>query len=122
MTASTLDSHSLGHVTSEESNKDSQLFQQAMPGSDSNYLISLDLFGAMRTINVKGTYTSTDGTISTFISWLDGLVNGNQSTKSYYSEKSGVTYTVLVNNVRWSGEEAGVNFVNYEISLLEAAA
>jgi len=121
MTASTLNGQSIGTVNSEQFTKDAQLFQQAMPGSDSNSLISLDLFGASRTIDVKGRYTASNGNIQTFIVWLDSLVNGNQSVIPYYSEKSTVTYNVLVNTVNWSGDEAGVNYVDYELNLLEAA-
>lgn len=112
---------SMGTVMSEESSKDAQLFQQPMPLSDSSSAIMLDLFGAGRTITIKGIYTIADGVISSFISELDSLISGNQGVKIYHSDKSGSNYNVLVQSVRWSGEEAGVNFVDYEISVVEGS-
>jgi hypothetical protein len=113
---------SMGNITSEESTKDSQLFQMPIPLSDSSSAVMLDLFGASRTITVKGRYTTADGTISAFIAELDALVNGTQTTKVYHSDKTGGNYNVLVQSIRWSGEEAGINFVDYEIVLTEGSA
>ena len=45
---------SIGTVNSEESNKDAQLFQMPIPLSDSTSTVMLDLFGASRTITIKG--------------------------------------------------------------------
>lgn len=111
---------SLGTVSSEEQTKDSNLFQTPLPGSDSSQLIALDLFGAARTIIIKGTFAISDGTISTMIGQLDALVNGTQTTKIFHSDKSGSSYNVLVQTVRWSGGEGGVNLVEFEITMLEA--
>ena len=122
MTYSLTNMTSLGAVTSEESSKDAQLFQSPMPLSDSDKTIMLDMFGASRTITIKGRYTVDDGVIATFISQLDALVNGQQIVRTYHSDKSGSNYNVLVQSVRWSGEEAGVNFVDYEIQLTEGSA
>lgn len=113
---------SLGTVISEESTKDSQLFQQPMPLSDSSSAIMLDLFGASRNITIKGKYTAGDGTISTFIAELDALVSGTQTSKTYHSDKTGVSYTVLVQSVTWSADEGGVNLVDYTINLVEGSA
>lgn len=122
MTYTLTDITSLGTVTKEESRKDAQLFQQPLPGYDSTSAFMLDIFGASRTITIKGRYTIADGTISTFIVALDALINGVQTVRQYHSDKSGVTYNVLVQSVTWSSEEAGVNFVDYEIQLIEGSA
>jgi hypothetical protein len=102
--------------------KDAQLFQMPIPRSPSNQLIALDLFGAQRTISIDGVWTSSDGTISTFISWLDGLVSGTQTTKSYASDTSGTSYTVFVQTTEWKREGGEVNLINYSITMLEAAS
>jgi len=117
----TLGGSSLGTVTKEDSTKDAQLFQMPMPLSDSTQAIMLDLFGVSRTISISGVYTTADGTISTFITWLDGLVNGTQSSIVYHSDKSGANYNVLIMNARWSSEEGAVSKVNYDITLVEGA-
>jgi len=93
-----------------------------IPMSDSRDTIMLDLFGASRTITITGIWTAGDGTISTFITWLDGLVNGTQTPISFVSDKSGVPYTVLVQSVKWSSEEAGVNKLDYTINMVEGSA
>ena len=113
---------SLGTVKSERVNKDAQLFQMPLPRSDSNQLIALDLFGAQRTITIEGVYTVSDGTISTFVSQLDSLINGVQITRTYSSDTSGTTYNVFVQTVEWSRGEAEVNLVHYTITMLEAVS
>jgi hypothetical protein len=110
---------SLGTVTSEDSTKDAQLFQMPIPRSDSNAAIMLDLFGVNRTISIRGVFTGTTGEIATFIGQLDALANGVQTNKTYHSDKSNVSYTVLVQTVRWNAEEGAVTKVNYEINLIE---
>jgi hypothetical protein len=113
---------SMGTVNKEESVKDANLFFTAMPGSDSANAIQLDIFGATRTITVSGIYASTDGTISTFVAALDALVNGAQTaTKTFHSDKSGVSYEVLVTSVTWTCEEGGVNKVEYTIVMQEGS-
>lgn len=112
----------MGTVISEESSKQSGLFQSALPGTDSSDAFLMDLFGASRTITISGKFVQGDSgyaTIALFIAALDGLINGSQSAKSFVSGKSGVTYTVLVDNVTWSSEEGGVNLVEYTISMIE---
>ena len=115
----TLGGHSLGTVRSESVDKDAQLFQMPIPRSPSNQLVAFDLFGAQRTISIEGTWTVNDGTISTFISWLDGLISGTQSSISYASDTSGNSYTVVVQTTTWKRGEGEVNKLDYSITLLE---
>ena len=112
---------SIGTVNSEESNKDAQLFQMPIPLSDSTSTVMLDLFGASRTITIKGRFTTADGAIATFISELDALVNGQQSVRVYHSDKSGSDYYVLIQGARWSSAEGGVNFVDYTIEMIQGS-
>ena len=112
---------SLGTVINEESTKDSNLFFMTIPGSDSTSAFALDILGTQRTITIKGVFTSADGTISTMISQLDGLVNGTQTKRNYHSDKSGSTYGVYIQSVRWSSEEGAVSKLDYEIVMTEGA-
>ena len=109
----------VGTIISEDSTKDAQLFQTPIPASDSDAAILLDLFGVVRTINIKGVYTAADGTISTFVQALDALVSGSQVAQTFTSDKSGTTYTGYVTTVTWSSEEGGVSKVDYNINLVE---
>lgn len=113
----------LGTVRSETRSKDAQLFQQPMPGQDSSNALVLDVFGVTGEIKIKGDYTSDEGSISTFIAFLNGLVGGSQKQKHYVSDKWNPIvgyYGVYIQDVNISAEEAGVNKVNYEISMIEA--
>lgn len=123
MTYSLTNMTTLGTVNSEEVVKDAQLFQMPMPASNSSAALLLDLFGAFRTITIKGTFVVGDGglTIAQFIGQLDALANGNQAKRTYYSDKSATSYGVYVQTVRWSGEEAAVSQVDYELTLYEGA-
>lgn len=117
----TLGGVDLGTITAEDSSKDAQLFQQAMPRQDSRFLISLDIFGVQRTIGVSGRKTGSEAEIQAFIVAIDALVNGVQVPINYTSEKSGATYKVVIQNIKWTGERGGVNYVDYTLDLLECA-
>jgi len=107
----------LGVVTDEDINKDAQLFQMPLPATDSSGLVGLDLFGATKTITIKGKYVGT--AISTFVAQIQGLVSGTQNIKTYVSDTAG-SLKVLVQNVRWNYETGVPNVINYELSMLEA--
>lgn len=113
---------SLGTVTKETNDKDSGLFEMALPSSDSSSKILLDLFGASRTISISGTYIGADLTaVQTFITQLDALINGNQTQKTFVSEKSGASYLVLITSTNWEGEEGAPLKVNYTINMSEGS-
>jgi hypothetical protein len=115
---------SLGTIENESSSKSAQLFQQPMPVSDSNQAILLDLFGASRTIQISGRfYEGQDSmTVTDFIAELDGLISGSQTAKTYFSDKTGVSYTVLVDGVSWKVTQGEVTIVSYDITLIEGSA
>ena len=107
----TLDGITLPNVTREDLNKDAGLFQLALPGSDSDSTITLDLFGASKTITLTGVYvattsndysvTSYGGTLwasltdsqkvlvnsSMFINVLESFIDGAQATVDFHSDK-----------------------------------
>lgn len=113
---------SLGTVRSEDVTKDAQLFQMPMPASDSSQLIALDLFGAAKTIDIKGIFNGTLPEINTFIGQLQNLVNGSQLVRRYTSEALGGNVYVLVQNIKWTYEEGVPNKINWDISMLEASS
>lgn len=113
---------SLGTVRNETVNKDAQLFQMPMPGYDSRFLIALDLFGAQRTIRIDGTYIGNSVQIASFIAELDALINGNQTNRTYTSDVSGKSYSVVIQTIEFKRSEAEVNKVDYSIDMLECSA
>jgi len=114
---------SMGTVIQEYSTKDAGLFTNAMPMQDSSSQLILDIFGATRTINIKGVYTIGDSpaypTIASFIADLDNLVNGSQTMKTYVSDKSGASYTGLVSSVYWNADSGNPNQVDYTITFIQ---
>jgi len=116
----TIDGHALGTITQERINKDAQLFQMPLPRTDSDKLIALDLFGVQRTITLDAVWTVVNGDIPTFLTWLDGLVNGEQITKVYATDTTGTSYNVFVNTVDYRRAEGEVNLITYSITMLEA--
>jgi hypothetical protein len=120
-TDGTIFTNGLGAVRGESVSKDAQLFQMPMPTQDSPYAIILALFGTLRTINLSGTFTSTDGAISTFISELDGLTSGLQSTRKYHSDTSGQDYFVFISKTDWKRAEGEVNKIDWSIDMIEGA-
>ena len=122
----TLNGQNLGNIQGEDSQKSSQLFQMPMPGNDSTQAYLQDLFGVIRTISLKGVWAAGDtqgsiNSIASFITFLDGLVNGVQSSIVYHSGKSGQSYNVLVDSVRWSSQEGDLNKLDWEINLIEGS-
>lgn len=114
----------LGTVQSEESAKDAGLFFSPIPGSDSSSALQLDIFGATRTITIKGTWSPefTDyANRAAFIADLDALINGAQSSKTYHSDTSNQDYTVLVSNAQWTASEGDPNSIEYTITLQEGS-
>lgn len=112
---------SLGVVKSESFSKDSNLFKQPLPRSNSTASIVLDLFGAGATITISGAYTTSHGTISTMVTELKALIDGQQTRRTYTSDVSG-TYNIYVTSVKFDVQEgAGTTTINYEIEMMEGA-
>ena len=115
---------SLGTIQNITSTKDSNLFKQAMPGNDSSQSIVLDLFGAERTITVKGVFTaSTIAALTTFVLQLDALIAGTQSGITFNASDISQSYTVRILNVEWVYDsDEGPMKIAYTIQMQEGAA
>ena len=79
----------MGKLTNEKVNKDSQLFQQPMPGSPSSSTIVLDLFGATKTITIDGEFYDETNMVE-FITELEGLVSGIQTHYHWSRDRKSV--------------------------------
>jgi len=110
----------LGTVRSESITKDSDLFAMNMPLSDSDATFILPaLFGVSRNIKIEGTFTTSDGTITTFLDQLYGLIDGSTSSKKYHSDTTGHDYYVAIASVEGKRGEAEVSKIDWSISMTE---
>jgi len=119
----TINGTSVGYVQSEVHTKDSNLFQQPIPTSDSSSSILLDLFGVTKNISVTGTFTGSLANINTFISAIETIENGSQSGVTWVSSLS--TYgnkTVFIKSFSWTYATGSPLKINYQLELTEGAS
>ena len=112
----------LGDVTSESSTKSSNLFNQPIPFSDSDASLIMDLFGTGRTITVTGVKTGTIEQMRTFVTDIESLQNGSQSSLTFVSSWTNVNKNVLIQDFTHDKANADESKVNYTLTLLEGTA
>ena len=112
----------LGDVSSESSTKSSNLFNQPMPFSDSDATLIMDLMGTNRTITVTGVKTGTVAAMRTFITDIEGLQNGAQSSLTFVSSWTNVNKSVLIQDFTHDKASGDENKVSYTLTLLEGNA
>jgi len=116
----TLNSTDLGTITRETQTKDSNLFFYPLPLSDSNEALLLDLMGTSRTITVEGyKISTTKATLTTFVTTIETLQNGEQSGVTYVGDFITTNKTVQVQTFTWDWVEADVNRIKYTLTLLQ---
>jgi len=120
--AASIGSKSLGTVNSESSTKSSNLFNQPIPFSDSDATLIMDLMGTSRTITVTGVKTGTVAELRTFVTDIEGLQNGEQSSLTFVSSWTNVNKNVLIQEFTHDKSEADENRVSYTLTLLEGQA
>lgn len=118
----TLDGTDLGNIQTETQNKDSSLFNQPLPGSDSSTSILLDLFGVTRTISIDGIKSGTAAVLNTFITAIEALIAGGQSGVTFVSSLSTfANKTVFVKSFNWDYVKGDPNKISYRLELTEGA-
>lgn len=120
--AATIGTESLGDVASESSTKSSNLFNMPIPFSDSDATLIMDLMGTSRTITVVGVKTGTVAALRTFITDIEGLQNGSQSSLTFVSSWTNVDKNVLIQDFSYDKGSADENKVSYTLVLLEGTA
>ena len=120
--AASIGGKSLGNVLSESSSKSSNLFNQPIPFSDSDSALIMDLMGTNRTITITGVKTGTVASLRTFITDIEGLQNGSQSSLTFVSSWTNANKNVLIQDFTHDKIEADENKVSYTIILLEGTA
>lgn len=117
--AATIGGKSLGDVSSENSTKTSNLFNTPLPFSDSDASLIMDLMGTSRTITISGVKTGTVAQLRTFITDIEGLQNGEQSSLTFVSSWTNVDKNVLIQDFTHDKTGADENRVSYTLTLLE---
>ncbi len=112
----------LGDVSSESSTKSSNLFNQPLPFSDSDAALIMDLLGTSRTITVIGVKTGSVAEMRTFVTGIEGLQNGQQSSLVFVSSWTNVNKNVLIQDFTHDKGSGDENKVGYTLTLLEGTA
>lgn len=114
----TLGTINLGIVKSESSSKESNLIFQAIPYSDSDKAITLDLMGTTRTLTISGEKVDTPTNLVTFISNIETAQNGQQTGLTYTGDMiSGIT--VFIQSFSWDYVSGDPNRISYTLTLYE---
>lgn len=115
----TIDGNSLGKVQNESQTKDSNLFMQPLPYSDSVDSILMDLFGTGRTITIEGKITGDKTALQTFVGAIEGIQDGRQSGSVYVGDLITSNKTVLIQTFNWNYQAANVGSLPYTLTLME---
>lgn len=115
----TLDLIDLGKIQTESQTKSSQLFNQPLPGSDSDEAILLDIFGVSKTVTIDGIITGNQTVLRTFITSIESIQNGSQEGSDFVSTLviSPASIKVLIENFSWNYSKGTVNSLDYSLEL-----
>ncbi len=112
----------LGTVTSENSTKSTALFNQPIPFSDSDASLIMDLMGTSRTITVTGVKNGAVAALRTFITDIEGLQTGQQSSLTFVSSWTNVNKNCLIESFTHDKISADESKVTYTLVLVEGTA
>ena len=119
----TINSVDLGDIKSEGDSKLSNLFIQAIPFSDSDETLLMDLFGANRTITLTGIKTGTTAELNTFVDNIEALQDADQGAGytfvSSWRTSPGKDKTVLIEDFTHTKAEADESKLGYTLVLFE---
>lgn len=115
----TLNSINLGKVQSEKINKTSGL--EIIEGifEDSSENLISDFSAPKREITVTGIYTELDGTLATFISNINSIIDGTQDDSVVYNSDLSGAINVFVMSWDYNYTAGNVEFIDYSIKLIE---
>lgn len=121
----TINSIDLGEIKSETDSKSSNLFMQALPFTDSDSTLLMDLLGANRTITLSGVKTGTTAECNTFIDNIEALQDADQGSGftfvSSWRTSPGKDKTVLIEEFTHDKVEADESRVTYTLVLFEGS-
>jgi hypothetical protein len=116
----TLATKDLGTIETETQTKESNLFFQPLPYSDSTSAILLDLMGTSRTIQIEGMWIdTTKSNLQTYVSDIESIQNGQQSGSTYVGDFVTTDKTVLIQTFTWTWSAGDPGRIKYSLSLVE---
>jgi len=111
----------LGTVQSESQVKATGLFNMPLPLSDSDEALLMDIFGTSRTITVTGIKTGAVAALRTFVTDIEGLMNGEQESLTFVSSWTNVNKNVLIQDFTHDKAAADETSISYTITLIEGS-
>jgi len=105
--------------------KESQTWEIAIPASDSNATIVIDLLGTKRVISLTGTVQGTTTQLDSFVNNMSVFLNSGQ----YLLAASGLTftadrpastsYTVIMKTFDWEYNSGTINAIEWSATLIQ---
>lgn len=108
----------LGDIQRENQVKTSGLFILPIPGHDSDEVVLLDLFGNSTTITIEGRFVGTNAQLRTFVSAIEALQSGTQTTSTYEGGLLAGSIDVLIQEFSWDYMQGQVRDLKYVLTLV----
>lgn len=115
----TLNGINLGIITKETQAKNSNLFINPLPLSDSSQSILLDVFGTQRDITITGEIVGNTSTLTGFISNIEAIQNGKQEGVAYVGDLVTSSKNVFINTFDWDYNGGEPTRLTYTLGLIE---
>jgi len=90
-----------------------------MPLSDSDKALLLDIFGTTRTITISGFKTGAVADLRTFVTDIEGIMDGSQASSDFVSSWTNVTKKVLIKEFSHDKLAADETKLSYTLTLIE---
>ena len=115
----TIGSVTLPNISRISPTKESNLFSQPLPYSNSNETILMDLLGTTRNVAIKGRLVGDLTAIQNFIASIEAIQNGSQTGSVLTCDLYTSTKTILIQTFSVEYEEGSPNEITYDLTLQE---
>lgn len=115
----TLGGVTLPNVSRINPSKESNLFNQPLPYSNSNETILMDIFGTTRSITVEGKFTGETAAIQAFIASIEAIQNGQQEGSAFACDLYSSPKTVVIQSFSPVYNEGAPTLLEYSLTLQE---
>jgi len=126
--AFTLATNGLGHVNNIRVEEEEKADLFGMPMDDSDATLVYSWSGVIRRITITGTYAGTASTVSSFITTISALIDGEQGIGAGYAFASestdvpaSISWTVHLESFIYSWTDEYQSEITYTMKLIERA-
>jgi len=114
---------SLGKVTSERVDIETNLFTKPVPSGSTSYTVQANIQGKTRTISIEGELLGNETEINSFITNVEAWMNSSgllqfQGNRTF-TDSFGNTYEVLCSRFDRTRENSNVGYITYTIEMKE---